>query len=192
MRLQLVLPPGWFGLPLTDPAGCDRIIDRTVRALSLDDGEGARLRRELRADLERQARSARDTGATLLALSGPRSAPLSGSLLVTPLRPTVDLDDPRFADDLDGESETFTVPVGRVTRVVGRRQAPAGRRSDDGELPTLGIDYWVAGPDKRHQAQVACSTPLFEHAEAMTQLFDAVICSARWAESARGRAETGS
>lgn len=176
-----MLPPGWVGLPLTDPARVDQAIRRTVRALPLDDGDGARLRRELADDLQHQAGSARESGATYLAISGPTSAPISGSLLVTPLDRSLPLHDPGWIDGLEGEHETFTLPLGQVTRVVRERSVAAGRGAADGELPTLGFDYWIVGREGR-QVQVACSTPLIAHREAMMQLFDTVIQTAEWSD----------
>lgn len=175
MRLRFVLPPGWVGLPLHDAPACEREVQRVVKALPLDDGSGARMRRELRDDLQRQCDRARGQGATYLAIAGPRSAPLSGSLLVTPLQHRVPEDSPVWDEVVGADVDRFTLPVGRVARTVAKRQPAAGERSDD--PPTLAVDYWITLDDGR-LAHVACSTPLAEHEEAMVQLFDAVLGSA--------------
>lgn len=174
MRLRLVLPPAWIGLPLHDPASCERAVDRAVRSLPLDDGQGARMRRELRDDLLRQVSRARDGGATYLALSGPRSAPLSGSILVTPLRRPVDPGSAAWEEAVGSGAETFRLAVGQVWR-TSRLRDPAPGRPD--ALPTLAVEYWVTSTAAR-QLHVACSTPLVAHEEAMVQLFDAVLESA--------------
>lgn len=175
MRLRFVLPPGWVGFPLGDPAGCEREVGRVVKALPLDDGTGARLRRELRDDLLHQCTRARDGGASYLAVAGPRSAPLSGSLLVTPLRRTLPAGSPEWDDVVGADARTFRLAVGQVTRAV--RHRPADKTGAGDDLPTLAVDYWVTTAEGR-QLQVACSTPLVAHEEAMVQLFDAVIGSA--------------
>ncbi|GAA1476793.1 hypothetical protein GCM10009623_12390 [Nocardioides aestuarii] len=179
MRLRFVLPPGWVGFPLHDAPACEREVQRAVRALPLDDGQGARMRRELRDDLLAQCDRARDSGATYLAIAGPRSAPLSGSLVVTPTRHRVAEDSPAWDEVVGVDADRFTLPVGRVARTVRTRQPAVGERSDD--LASLAVDYWVI-VDGDRLVHVACSTPLVEHDEAMTQLFDAVMGSAVVAE----------
>jgi hypothetical protein len=167
------------GFPLHDVAACEREVARAVKALPLDDGSGARLRRELRDDLLRQCERARERGATYLAIAGPRSAPLSGSLLVTPSQHRV-AEDSVVWDELVGpDADRFTLPVGRVARTVSTRRPEPDERADD--LPTLSVDYWITVDDGR-LLHVACSTPLVEHDEAMVQLFDAVLGSAVLAE----------
>ncbi len=175
MRLRFVLPPAWVGFPLHDTATCEREVQRAVRALPLDDGAGARMRRELRDDLLRQCDRAREKGATYLAIAGPRSAPLSGSLLVTPLRRTVPEDSPAWEEVVGADVDRFTLRVGRVARTVRKRHPAPGERPED--LITLAVDYWVTTAEDR-TILVACSTPLVEHEEAMVQLFDAVMASA--------------
>ena len=186
MRLRFVLPSAWVGFPLHDPDACEREVQRAVRALPLDDGPGARMRRELRDDLLRQCERARLQGATYLAIAGPRSAPLSGSLLVTPTQHRVAEDSPVWDELVGADADRVTLPVGRVARTVRDRRPAPGERDDD--LPTLAIDYWVTTDDGR-LVHVACSTPLVEHREAMVQLFDAVMGSAVLAdEVSRGTA----
>jgi hypothetical protein len=175
MRLRFVLPPGWVGFRLHDTEACEREVQRAVKALPLDDGSGARMRRELRDDLLRQCDRAREQGATYLGISGPRSAPLSGSVLVTPSKHRVPENSPVWDELVGADADRFTLPVGRVARTVRTREPEAGERSDD--LATLAVDYWVTLEDDR-VVQVACSTPLVEHEEAMVQLFDAVLASA--------------
>lgn len=174
MRFRFVLPPGWVGFPLHDAAACDREVQRAVKALPLDDGSGARMRRELRDDLLRQCDRARGRGSTYLAIAGPRSAPLSGSLLVTPTKHRLPEDSPAWDELVGADADRFTLPVGRVARTVRTRQPDAGERTDD--LATLAVDYWVSLDDQR-LVHVACSTPLVEHEEAMVGLFDAVLAS---------------
>ena len=172
-RLRFVLPPTWEGFGLHDPQACERKVERIARSLPLDDGKGAALRRQVREDLRGQVASARQAGATYLAISGPRSAPLSGSIVLTPVPSSLALDDEAWEDQLPDDAETFRLSAGRVTRVVGTRTA------DVSGLATLVVDYWVLGPDRR-QVHLACSTPLVAHRDAMVALFDAVVDSAEW------------
>jgi hypothetical protein len=179
VRFRFVLPPAWVGFTLHDAPACEREVQRAVKALPLDDGSGARMRRELRDDLVRQCVRARERGATYLAIAGPRSAPLSGSMLVTPTRHRLPEDSPAWDELVGADADRFTLPVGRVARTVRKRHPQPGDGSED--LYSLAVDYWVTLDDER-LVHVACSTPLVEHEEAMVQLFDAVLGSAVIAE----------
>lgn len=178
-RLRFVLPPTWEGFGLHDAEACERRAERIARSLPLDDGKGATLRRQVREDLRRQVAAAREAGATYLAIAGPRSAPLSGSIVLTPVPGSLPLDDEAWQDGLPDDAETFRLTAGLVTRVVGTRAA------DVDDLETLSVDYWVLGP-ARQQVHLACSTPLVAHRDAMVGLFDAVVDSAEWHEATAG------
>ncbi|MBF4161470.1 hypothetical protein [Nocardioides acrostichi] len=175
MRLQMVLPPGWETFHVDDLEGCQRRIARIASALPLDDGQGARLRRELRSDLFTQVEQARTNGATLLSISGPSSPFVSGSLMVMPLDDAGQESTDAWARGTGGAVEHFTTDLGRVTRVVHGRL----ERLDETELPSLAVDYLVQ-TTHGHDCLVACSSPLVAHAEAMTSLFDTIVENASW------------
>lgn len=181
MRLQLLLPPGWVSIPLEDVGARRRAVDDVVARSHLDDGQGARLRRNLRQQLQESADSAGACGASTLMLSVQGSPPVPASILITFLPRRVTIDDSLLWLAQGGRVDTATVRAGSVVRRIGRRDVTM---SEDVTLPSLVVDYWLTAPDAR-LAHVAMSTPLVEHAEAMTGLFDAIIESASWETSAR-------
>lgn len=180
MDLRLLLPPGWVSLPVADEDSCRRVVGELVADAAGDDGQGARLRRELRLMLTDSVRGARDGGAALLAISGPAGGLISGSLLLTflPRGVTFQGDEPWLADE-GGRVDVGQVDIGRVVRRIGRREVALDPADPELRLPNLVVDYWVTGPSGR-LAHLAMSSPLIEHEEPMVELFDAVVETARW------------
>jgi hypothetical protein len=176
MRLQLLLPPGWASIPLHDTGARRRAIDDVVAVSRLDDGQGARLRRELREQLQDVADSAATSGASTLMLSVQGNPPVPASILVSFLPPSLSVDASQPWLGEGGQVDTAMVRAGSVVRRIRRRDTAM---SEDVTLPTLVADYWVTAPDDR-LTHVAMSTPLVEHEKAMTDLFDAIMESATW------------
>ena len=173
-RLHVVVPPGWARVPLTSEEASTRAVAQVVATSGLDDGEGARLRRELQDQLEGAARSAREAGATTLLLTTVHALPVSAALVVTPLPPRVSVagDEPWLVG-ARSRVDTARLPAGPVVRRV--------RETSTGEPPvtSLVVDYWLTAPDG-DLVHLAVSTPLAAHREAMVGLFDAILETARW------------
>ncbi len=177
-RLMIMLPPGWRWIDLGDHQRRDRAIDHIVEGTGLDDGQGARLRRELRDSLQRTASDARAAGSSLLAMSVDADPVLSGSMTVTFLDGAEELVDP-WADDPGADAETSTVPAGRVVRRVRRERTTVADVTGTDGLETFTVEYWL-----RHEGDppvlLVMSSPLIAVADALLGLFDAMMESARW------------
>lgn len=175
-ELRYVLPPGWAVIPLERSGETARAIEAIVSGLALDDGQGAQLRRQIKAQLTSAAADAARAGGTTLALSvnGMGGVPIPASLVVTylPAVSTPDAAEPWLAGD---DVDTATLPAGHVVRRVRHSSADV----DGTDIPALVVDYWVARPGGG-VAHLAASTPLVEHADAMTELFDAILQTAEW------------
>ena len=173
-RLHVVVPPGWARVPLTTEGAAARAVARVVATSGLDDGEGARLRRELQDELEGAARSAREAGATTMLVTTVHALPVSAALVVTPLPPRVSVagDEPWLVG-AGSTVDTARLAAGPVVRRV--------RETTSGEPPvtSLVVDYWLTSPDG-DLVHLAVSTPLAAHRDAMVGLFDAIVETARW------------
>ena len=177
-RLSIMLPPGWRWIDLHDDARRDRAIDHVVAGTGLDDGDGARLRRELRDALQRSASDARAAGSSLLALSVDADPVLSGSLTVTFLDGVEELVD-QWADDPDEDAVTTTVPAGRVVRRVRREHTTVAEVTCPQGLDTFTVEYLLRC-EGEPPVLLVMSSPLVAVADALLGLFDAMMESARW------------
>lgn len=176
LRLRVVLPPGWLDLDLDDDDHCERQARRLTDAISSDDGQGARLRREARTTLLEQVRAARSGGATILAISGPEVPFLSGSLVVRPLPDSQRVDgEEDWLVESDARVDRATIPAGAVVRRVTHVDASEG----GDPVSSVAVDYWLRSPTGS-TVHLAFSSPLFSHADALTGLFDAVVESTAW------------
>jgi hypothetical protein len=174
----VVLPPGWVHLPLHDAHARVRVLDALVRSTKLDDGAGAQLRRELRTELGGAADDAAAAGAIIFALcatAGPGGVPLPASLVVTPLDVDENFEIPAQTGAGAGDSsddDQGRLPIGRAVRRVAHQRPAEG-------LPSFRAEYWVTPDEDCGGYHVVLSTPLVSHADAMLELFDAVLTTAR-------------
>lgn len=181
MRLEFVLPPGWVWIPLHDEEARARSVERIVTEVKVDDGRGAEIRRRLREQVAGAAADAARSGASTMALStsGVGGVPVPASLVVTfsESLPAPTAEAPWLTDE-SARVDTARVPAGEVVRRVRSTQTPY----EQGELSTLGVDYWLSPPSGGPGGVVhlALSTPLVDFEEAMLGLFDAIVESARW------------
>ena len=180
-RLSVMLPPGWRWIDLTDDHRRDRAIDHILASTGLDDGEGARVRRELRDSLRRTAADACTGGSSVLALSVDADPALSGSLTITFLEGAEELVDP-WVDDPGPDSTRAAVHAGRVLRRVRQERTTVADVTGDKGLETFTVEYWLRHED-RPPVLLVMSSPLVEVADALLGLFDAMMESARWQQS---------
>ena len=181
-RVRVVLPDGWYAVPLRPETSRRRAVSALVDAVVTGD-EAALLRARLRDSLGASAQDAAAAGAQQLVLSlmrTPQGLPLPASLVVTVL----DVGSPRVAASADlgqrpGDDLLSTVvQAGHVVRRVSERVTDSDLGG--GETRTLAVDYWLRPAGTRHVGVLAFSTPLVALREAVLPLFDAVVASARW------------
>lgn len=180
VRLQVVLPDGWWAVPLSDP---DRA-SASVRRLVADQFTGVDDQPLLRRDVERvlleQVRDAADLGAHRLALSFQVAGgvPLAASLLEHHLG-AVDLDELRAELVEEGGTAAAEMQPGRVLRRVRTTDTTDPALVTEPQ-PGLNVDYWVEHAVTRQVALLAFATPMVELKEPLMDLFDAVVTTGRW------------
>lgn len=178
--LRFILPPGWVPVPLQPAERRDAALRRVVEGTPWGDGEGARLKRDARAQLQGAAEQAAASGATGFFLAG-GDALIPGSLVVTPVPgPLVPAGEEGWLTETEAAStepeiSRAEVSVGRVVRRV-RVLENATAQSD---LPRLVVDYWVR-PQVGEGAHLVFSTPVVVRRELTVGLFDAIVEAARW------------
>lgn len=184
---SLLLPPGWWHIPLDERRGqsVTALLDRRLASLPRD--RVATLRRELDGELTRLVERAVANGAVELYLSVDlmRGLPVAASFLVTvvpvgPGRSAAELaglmgDQP---GDEVGVLEVAGAPAARV-----RRREPVTDGLPTGELAVTRLQVYVPVPDTTELLLLSFSTPMDPIADAMVALFDAIAGSLRWRQA---------
>ncbi len=184
---SLILPPGWWHVPLDERRGqsLTALLDRQLASLPRD--RVARLRREVEAELTRMAERAVANGAVDLYLNIDlvRGLPVAATCLVTvvPTGVGAALPPAELAaimgdrpDDEVGVLEVAGAPAARV-----RRREPVDEAGiSTGELPVTRLQVYVPVPNKAEMLLLSFSTPIDPIADAMVTLFDAIAGSLRW------------
>ncbi|MFF3616000.1 hypothetical protein [Streptomyces sp. NPDC002580] len=189
---NLVVPEGWFQLPL-DPDDRDRSIvalaERTFRGVD----NAPHLRDQFMRDLQRRAKDAYTFGGIELYLStltiGP--VPLSSSLLISLPAPdewpeVSDADElvEHLADGgIDAGAELGAVDLEMAGRAVRHRhrEAPDPQAQLGNTLPATNLTYYVQVPLTKRWLMLNFSTPVEPLADQMVELFDAVSETLHWA-----------
>jgi len=186
--IAVVLPEDWWIVPLR-PAGARQ---RSIRQLVDKQFQGLDDQPILRSDMARKFEQAgRDAAAAKgrwMAVSLQRAAgiPIPAALVVSWLELGPGQGGGHLsalADELTGEPADLAMaqlPCGRVVRRL-RSSVPV----DDPELATeeldpVNVDYWLEFPSDDGMVQLSFSTPLAVLAEALVELFDAIIGTVRW------------
>lgn len=181
---SLLLPPGWWHIPLDERRGqsITALLDRRLASLPRD--RVAALRRELDGELTRLVERAVDNGAVEMYLHVDllRGLPVAASCLVTvvPVGPVMSAaelagllgDQP---GDEVGVLEVAGAPAARV-----RRREPVTDGMSTGELPVTRLQVYVPVPDTTELLLLSFSTPMDPIADAMVALFDAIAGSLCW------------
>lgn len=188
--LSIVLPEGWWRVPL-EPLEARRtsvgtLVDRQFRGVD----DQPLLKRETERELLDAAQEAAESGGLAMWISNQRvlGYPLSAALVVseTPIDgPDGEEGIAALAERLErrgGSVESTTVPAGRVVRHRRRGSAEQAARLGAPTTPLL-VDYWLVAPAGLSYVLFAFSTPLDPLADAMTELFDAVVMTARFPEA---------
>ncbi len=185
---SLLLPPGWWHIPLDERRGqsVTALLDRQLASLPRD--RVAALRRELDAELTRLVERAVANGAVEMYLNVDlmRGLPVAASCLATVVPvgfgtalPATELaalmgDRP---DDEVGVLEVAGAPAARV-----RRREPVGDEhgQSTGELAVTRLQVYVPVPNAAQMLLLSFSTPIDPIADAMVALFDAIAGSLCW------------
>ena len=193
-RLTFSLPGLWSQIPLDDPAASSRAIRNHVVELAGREDRLATARATLRRELEQAARSAREAdGRTMFASVEPvPSVPLSVAftehwpefdVALAPSTSSADVMDALLrglASTPEGASayERFSTGESEVARLAELTVVPA-----DGDVPeyaTLSAKYWVTVPGHKRVVLLAFTTPHGDFAEPLSNLFAAIVASAKW------------
>jgi hypothetical protein len=188
---SLLLPPGWWHIPLDERRGqsVTALLDRRLASLPRD--RVAPLRRELNGELTRLVERAVANGAVEMYLNVDlmRGLPVAASCLVTVVPagvvttlPTAELaalmrEQP---GDEVGVLEVAGAPAARV-----RRREPVTDTDglSTGELAVTRLQVYVPVPNTTEMLLLSFSTPMDPIADAMVALFDAIAGSLCWRQT---------
>lgn len=194
---HLVLPPGWVRIPLDDRAAERVVLLAAQQAAEAPTGTREGVRTRLVRLMQQAVREAQDSGGTdvLMSVGSVGRVPVSASCLVSFL--------PAEGVGL-GQLEAQLREKGGSVEVVVVSGAPALRRSSQRELPydegqavTLAtgtglpleqlsdpvaheVAYLVPLPGSRDLLAFTFTTAQRQLAEALVELFDAVMSTMRW------------
>ena len=185
---SLMLPPGWWHVPLDERRGQSVTALLENRLASLPRDRVAPLRRELEGELSRLAERAAQNGATDLYLSVDLMCglPVAASCLVTVVPTGVGAALPAaelaamMGDQPDDEVGVLEVAGAPAARVRRREPVTEADGFATGELPVTRVQVYVPVPNKTETLLLSFSTPIDPIADAMVALFDAIAGSLRW------------
>jgi len=185
---SLLLPPGWWHIPLDERRhqSIAALLDRRLASLPRD--RVATLRRELEGELTRlvERAVANDAVEMYLNVDLLHGVPVAASCLVTvvpvgfgPALPATEVaalmgDQP---GDEVGVLEVAGAPAARV-----RRREPITDTDglSTGQLAVTRLQVYVPVPNTTEMLLLSFSTPMDPVADAMVTLFDAIAGSLRW------------
>ena len=194
---HLVLPPAWVRIPLDDRAGERIVLVAAQQTASVDPRQREAARTSMVRLLQHAVRDAQDHGGTdvLLSVGSVGRVPISASCLVSYF-PSEGIGLETLAEQLRGEGDLV-----EVVQVAG---APAIRRRAEREVPfdahkavdlaeQLGLpaeqlavpvvhdlSFYVPLPGTQDLLAFSFTATQPELAEALLELFDAVMSTMRW------------
>jgi hypothetical protein len=188
---SLLLPPGWWHIPLDERRGQSvaALLDRQLASLPRD--RVATLRRELEGELTRLVERAVANGAVEMYLNVDlmRGLPVAASCLVTvvptgavtalPAAELAGMMAERPGDEV-GVLEVAGAPAARVRR---REPVTDADGLSTGELAVTRLQVYVPVPNTAEMLLLSFSTPMDPIADAMVTLFDAIAGSLRWRQT---------
>jgi len=186
-RYALILPGNWAAIPMDDPDALKERVRQIVKERVPRDDRFATARRNMREDLLTNVTGARDSGATLYALSLELlpGLPFPASLIAyepgwPPEAPPAGEPSGRLAAAFPGAAVVEEAPVPTVRRATVRT-----RRLTATDTTVLDLTYWFAAPDGGLVCTMV-SVPDCPGVEPVTELFDMIASSIHWAPPLEG------
>jgi len=201
--LLLNLPGNWqsFGLAADDDALAAEVASFVRERFGRRDDQ-ATIRAQQRARLTEAVRRARDAGATQFHFSLEAPGGLAFASTVAEYRPALPLGESTdataltdalvgvLATDVDAEPSQRWEAFGAAGGIVFEREGGLVLRRDrrieaadpERDAPTVVVDYWLTEPGWCRVVLLSFTTALAELAPLMTELFDAIVGAAVWAE----------
>jgi len=188
---SLLLPPGWWHIPLDErrAQSVKALLDRQLASLPRD--RVATLRRELDGELTRQVERAVANDAVELYLNVDlmRGLPVAASCLVTVVRvefgtalPATELA-ALMGDEPGDQVGVLEVAGAQAARVRRREPVTDADGLSTGELAVTRLQVYVPVPNTTEMLLLSFSTPMDPIADAMVTLFDAIAGSLRWKQT---------
>ncbi len=184
---NLVVPDGWFKLPL-DPEGRDRSIVALAERQFSGTDNAPHLKEQVMRELQKTAKDAYRAGGIELYLSTLTiaSLPLSSSLMVSfpmPGSMPSSANVHTVAETLrQSNADIMLVTLTAAGKAVREFRTDAASPSTQlgNELPTTTVKYYVPIPAADEWLIMSFSTPLDPLAKQMVGLFDAVADTLHW------------
>ena len=185
---SLLLPPGWWHIPLDERRhqSIAALLDRRLASLPRD--RVATLRRELEGELTRlvERAVANDAVEMYLNVDLLHGVPVAASCLVTvvpvgfgPALPATEV--AALMGDQPGDEVGVLEVAGAPTARVRRREPITDTDGlSTGQLAVTRLQVYVPVPNTTEMLLLSFSTPMDPVADAMVTLFDAVAGSLRW------------
>lgn len=188
---SLLLPPGWWHIPLDERRrqSVKALLDRRLASLPRD--RVATLRRELDGELTRlvERAVANDAVEMYLNVDLMRGLPVAASCLVTvvPVGLGTALPATEVASlmgDRPGDEVGVLEVAGTLAARVRRREPVTDTDGlSTGELAVTRLQVYVPVPNTTEMLLLSFSTPMDPIADAMVTLFDAIAGSLRWKQT---------
>jgi hypothetical protein len=206
-ELAVILPGTWAAIPIDDSAAAEKRISALVKSQVGRSDRLAKVRRDVRSQLQSLVSDAQGSEAFSLALSMEilPGVPFPASMIMSrenwpaaahpPATDGTDAGAASAAGDAHGDDTPDTAVDDRIARVfpgaeifdftfgqVARTSSVASVRYDEESAPQLVVDYRFAAPDDEHVIRVHINAPMAELPELYLELFDAIVDSITFRE----------
>jgi len=182
-ELAVILPGTWAAIPLDDPEAASKRISALVKSQVGRSDRLARVRRDVKSQLEGVVADARSGDVFSLALS---MEILPG--VPFPAAMSMSKENWPIADDPDSEVSRIVraypqaTPVELSIGTVARSSRVTSQRYDEQSAPELVVDYRFPAPGGEHVIRVHVNAPMAYEDELYLELFDAIVDSITFRE----------
>ncbi|MFJ4831423.1 hypothetical protein ACIP79_16085 [Streptomyces sp. NPDC088747] len=186
----MITPEDWYRIPLRPQEQLQASVGALIQRQFAGVDDQPILRRQAEERLLDAAQAGADQGGVVLYLSFLEAdgIPLSASLLVSRIHERFDSLDAVAA--LAGKGAVAPVSLPSAGRAARRRRAERSRESRKlgSEFNDTIVEYFVPvpGPESEESLMLTFSTPMEPIADAMVELFDAIVGTLRWQSRSTG------